>query len=353
MPRITELYNELKSLGLMPQEALARTEEESPEAPLGDDMDIYDVLVGSSPTSKENQKAVANALRKRRSMGEIGMVSGDEVLGNMGSQMIRSSDSAADQIQRNRQQDIDNAQTRRYQQGQLDHMGGLLGESKRNNTMDFLTQALSAEASMERANNPRGGKPPRLRVGDINNLRENANAQGTIQGTMDFMNKGGRLGQVEMAGIPVPMLRQTLNAAAKMGLGTDDTKNSQLQWQNYKRFYELAERNNLFGATLTTNEQNEWRSANPSVAQTDEQIMSGLKIMAKVYENAGDSFAAGLGEEGYDPEAIQNYRHVQNVEVGGGEGETVEQPRTDQGPAPKRVKMTAQDIADIMRSPSR
>jgi hypothetical protein len=137
---------------------------------------------------------------------------------------------------------------------------------------------------------------------------------------LNFQAKGGKLGAVGEIPILGSALRQASNYAASKGAGTDDvidqktgevksygTKTTALQWQNYKRWYELAQRNNMFGATLTPNEMRAWASANPSAAQTDAQIAEGLKVMQKVYSHAQKALSEGLESEGYDPVAIRSY----------------------------------------------
>jgi hypothetical protein len=317
------------------------------------DEDLYNVLIGAAPTNAAQQRSIANALRRRRSSGELAALSGDQVLQPFGANLMRSADEYAQQIQGTRQKDIDNAQTERYQSGQLSHMGNVLKETMRAQDMDDATtrrgQDLGLLQAMLRAESAGQNRAsPRLRQGDIKALQDNANALRTIRGTMKFQKEGGKLGAVEVAGMPVPLLRQTLNKAAEMGYGSEGDKQSALAWQNYRRFYDLAERNNLFGATLTPNEQKSWRDANPNMAQTDAQIAAGLSIMEKIYSHGGDTYAAGLTEEGYDPEAINSYRSVGQVDIPkdidapAGEMPTQDQLGTGAKPGVKRIKVDAE-----------
>jgi hypothetical protein len=72
--------------------------------------DLYSFLIGSAPTDPQKQKTVADQLRRRRSFGELGALTGDRVLQPFGQGLISSSDQSSKQIQDIRQHDIDNAQ---------------------------------------------------------------------------------------------------------------------------------------------------------------------------------------------------------------------------------------------------
>ncbi len=283
-------------------------------------MDIYESLIGAAPTSPVEIAAVVEALRRRRKVGELGAITGDRVMAPVGQGLSKQADAYAEMLQDTRQKDIDNAQTKAYQTGQLEHMGNVLKETLRYHDMSDATQRRGQDKAVEAAGIRRtaNGKSPRMRQGDIQTLRDNAMAQGTVGELLAFLQKGGKpdaqgnptrgtLGAV--GGIPIigSYLRQTLNAAAAKGAGTEATKATAMKWQQYQRFYELAERNRMFGQTLTPNEQAAWRKANPSFAQTDEQIEEGLKIMQKVYDKAQNDFKLGLKTEGYSDAAIEAY----------------------------------------------
>jgi hypothetical protein len=271
--------------------------------------DIYSLLIGSAPTTEEQQRAAVNALRRRRQLGELGALTGDRVLRSFGEGLSRQADDAVKQISATRLKEADDRRADWYQRAQIEHMRNTLDENTRHSKTMEEIGLLNALIALQRAQNS-GSKtkdPARLRQSDIKELRSNASALGIID---EMMNYDGPLGQVEVGGVPIPYARQILNKAASMGLGTDQTKETALMWQTYRRLYDILERKENFGATLTPNEQASWREANPSSAQTKEQIMEGLRLMRRYYQEEGDAYAEGLKEEGYNPDAIDKYRKV-------------------------------------------
>lgn len=273
--------------------------------------DIYSTLVGAAPAGAE-QAAVINALRRRRAFGELASLTGDKVLQPFGQNAIKGADADALAVQEIRQRDADNAQTKSYQDAQIAHMKNVLAETRRRNTFDHMADMMGLENARDIAGMRAGGtgKPPRLRATDITSLQENAAALSAVNNLDNYLNSGGKFGAVEAGGVPIPFLRESLNAAAARGFGSKDSKEAFSQKQEFDRAYTLAERNNMFGATLTENEQKAWRDANPSVAQTDDQLKKALPIMRKVYEHRLNSMRDGLTAEGYTPEAIDSYAQV-------------------------------------------
>lgn len=282
-------------------------------------MDIYDALIGKAPSKTEEQKAVAALLRRRRAFGELGTLSGDQVLQSFGKEALASADNAAEQIQKTRLADVDNEQTAAYQTGQLGHMGGVLAESIRAQNMDDETtrrgQDMSVLAASLRAQAKGVGKPPRLRVSDIKNLQDLSQDIGSMEGLEKFIKNGGKFGAKEVAGIPVPGYRALSNAMAARGIGSDEDKKAFLAKQEFDRLYTLGARNRLFGATLTPNEQTAWENANPSIRQSDEQIAIAIPILRKVIAQRLKNMSMGLAKEGYNAEAIGEYSSIPGLDL--------------------------------------
>lgn len=293
-------------------------------------MDIYQALIGAAPSGVDQQAAIAEQLRRRRSLGELGALTGDRVLQPFGQGVVQQADSYAQQMQDIRQKDIDNAQTKAYQDGQLGHMGNVLQESIRAQNMDDATtrrgQDLDLEAARLRAARAGGRRPGsgRLRQGDIKDLQDISETIGILDGVERFIDEGGNFGAVEIGGVALPGAREASNALANRGLGTEDMKRTALAKQNFDRLYTLTQRNRMFGATLTANEQKAWESANPSVRQTDAQIMQAIPIMRKALMHRAQGKANGLVAEGYNPEAIDYYMGTPNIELPTGNEEVVD-----------------------------
>lgn len=310
------------------------------------DGNLYDYLIGSAPTDPQKQKMVADQLRRRRSFGELGALTGDRVLQPFGQGMMSEADTAAKQIQDTRQKDIDNAQTKSFEEGQLAHLGGVLKETTRKDTMDHVYQMLMAQAALEKADKAGAGKIPKLRQGDIKDLQDISQDISQFNDLEDYIKNGGKFGavkifahkepgsNVEKGGVPVPGLRTLKNLGASMGLGSEEDKESFAMKQQFDRLYNIGARNRLFGATLTANEKKSWDEANPSTRQSDEQILKALPTLRKVFEHRLTNKARGLMRENYDPDAIRDYADLDNLKLDVGEG--------GHGPvAPKRVKVDA------------
>lgn len=307
-------------------------------------MDIYASLIGKAPSKKEEQKAIADALRRKRAFGELAALSGDKVLQPFGREQLEAADAAAKQIQNTRLADVDNEQTAAYQSGQLQHMGGLLDESIRAANMRDATarrgQDISLLAATLRAMKSGTKAPPRLRVSDIKNLQDLSQDIGSMQGLEKFLSEGGKFGAVEVAGVPIPGSRSLSNALASRGLGSKEAKKSFLAKQEFDRLYTLGARNRLFGATLTPNEQTAWENANPSIRQSDAQIAEAIPILRKVLQQRLKNMGTGLAKEGYNAEAIGEYSSIPGLELPVA-GETPGEPAASGTPAPATEQPTA------------
>jgi hypothetical protein len=266
--------------------------------------DIYDVLIGESPKDADRAAATAAALRRRRSFGELGMLSGDKVLSKYGQNAVSQADDYANRIQQTRQQDLDNAQTQSYQQGQLGHMGNVLAETMRaNKERERLTARgqdlglLEAQARARASN-----KPPKLTVSDRRDLTEGAGLVGNIQDLKSGFKEDFAAPQV--MGKSIPGARPLANAMSAMGLGTDKMDDAQRWWAASDRLYTLFQRNKLFGATLTSNEMKAWAQANANKNMKPEQIKSMLDDILRVAQEELTANVEGFEAGGYAPEQI-------------------------------------------------
>jgi hypothetical protein len=305
-------------------------------------MDIYSSLIGKAPSKKEEQKAIADALRRKRAFGELATLTGDKVLQPFGKEQLDMADKAAKQLQETRLADVDNDQTAAYQTGQLQHMGGVLDESIRSSNMRDATTRRGQDISLLAATLRAAGKgkaPPRLRVSDIKNLQDLSQDIGSMQGLEKFLGEGGKFGAVEIGGVPIPGSRSLSNALASRGLGSKEAKKSFLAKQEFDRLYTLGARNRLFGATLTPNEQTAWENANPSIRQSDEQIAEAIPILRKVLQQRLKNMGAGLAKEGYNAEAIGEYSSIPGLELPVA-GEIPGEPAASGTPAPATEQPT-------------
>ncbi len=268
--------------------------------------DLYESLIGAAP-SKQQQKALVSALRRRRDLGELGMLTGDRVLSPFGANMVKQSDSYADQLQGIRQKDADNAQTEAYQTGQLAHMDSVLKETmrgrnqtdattRRGQDLDFLAARARAAALAQRG--PGGRK--------YKNIPDAAKKDGkALQmgiGVLDDMSKTFK---DEYAGKKnMPGVNFLKNTAAANQVGPEKWQEQQAWYGNLERLYSMQERYKVFGATLTTNELKSWANANLNPNMSPKQIREKLGTLKHWAETERDTRRAGYETDEFNPEEV-------------------------------------------------
>lgn len=266
--------------------------------------DLYDVLIGEAPSDADKAAATAAALRRRRSFGELGLISGDRALSKLGDRMVGQADEYANRIQTTRQQDIDNTQTKAYQDSQVGHMGSVLNETMRaNRERERLTargqdlDLLEAQARARAAD-----KMPKLTVSDRRDLTEGAGLVGNIQDLKQSFKDDFAAPQV--LGKSIPFARPLSNTISAMGMGSKEMDEAQNWWAASDRLYTLFQRNKLFGATLTTNEMKAWGEANANKNMKPEQVKKMLDSILTVAQKELSSNVQGFYEGGYDPDQV-------------------------------------------------
>lgn len=290
---------------------------------MSDREDLYAALIGEGAKGPEKSALIAAALRRQKEIGQLGQLTGDKVLSGLGKGMSGEVDRYATDLQGIRQHATDDEQTALYQGGQLAHMGETLAQQKQRDQWTHEYQMAMAAAAQDRANRPLGGgKIPKITQGDKKELQQLGETIGAIDGLQTFIQEGGKFGAVKVlegkdgkGGIPLPGARALKNWAASSGMGSDADKASFLAKQNWDKAYNLAERNKLFGATLTPAELKSWAQASPSVSQTDEQIAAALPLMKKIFSHRLEKKVSGLMKDGYNPGAIAEYADVPGVNL--------------------------------------
>ena len=281
-------------------------------------MNEFDFLTGTIPQdSISAQLELAKALKRKSNLGTLAQLSGDKVLAPLGQQFSKQADQYAEATERSRQMNADNAQTKTYQDAQMQQMEGVLAESiraaKARDATDRRGQDLALQATQNRLN-AKEPKIPRLAEGDKKRLDALSTEMSAFDSLENFYEKGGKMGAIEVAGIPIPGARALSNTLASRGLGTQGAKESFAAKQEFDRLYTLATRNRLFGATLSVNEKKAFDDANPSTRQTDDQIKAAMGAMKKIVKAKLRRTVGGLKAEGYADEAIKAYGFDPEVE---------------------------------------
>lgn len=275
-------------------------------------MNEFDFLTGNIPEdSISAQLELAKALKKKSNLGMLAQLSGDKVLAPVGEGLSKQADMYAQQREVSRQKNVDDMRSTKYQDAQIAQMEGVLAESMRAAKARDLTdrrgQDMAAQSVLARSLSREPSKTPRLNEGDKKRLEAMSTEINAFKGVQDFYDKGGKLGAIEVAGVPIPGVRALANTAASYGFGTKESKESFAAKQEFDRLYTLASRNRLFGATLTDPEKKAFEAANPTTRQTDDQIKDAMGAMRKVMAARLSQTSKGLRAEGYSEEAIRAY----------------------------------------------
>lgn len=262
--------------------------------------DLYEQLISGAPQQAQIP-AIVEQLRKRRMMGELGQLSGDKVLAPFGQNMSRQADSYAEQIQGVRQRDADNAQTKAYQDAQIAHQDAVLRQTmaRDNATAEHQRRAdeaarLRAEAAMERARKTGSARPltPQV-IKDLNDTRQQTDKITALKSS--FKDEYARKG--------VPGGRTLSNTMARFGVGGKDDKEAFEWWRQFQMDFNILARNQMFGATLSTNEKSSWDRAVAGEEMTSGQIKDILGTMERWYTKNLDDKAATYAMS-YNPEQV-------------------------------------------------
>lgn len=266
--------------------------------------DIYDTLIGAAPTDAEQQAAVAQLLRRRRNFGELGALTGDKVLQPFGGNMIKQVDDYAGQIQDTRQRDTAHNLQKDYQTGQLGHMAGTLAETTRNNNLEHEDRQAQINAMLEAAGiraGARGRAPRKMTDNTRNTILNTVDTYAGVDSLLKTFKPEytQRLGAGPQSSLP--------NTLARVGIGTEGSKEAAQWWAAWNEVRTLPERNRLFGATLTPNEKSEWDKVDLNPNMDPAQIAKGVNRIKTILLRHASNRARGMISEGYDPEMINEY----------------------------------------------
>lgn len=264
--------------------------------------DLYQYLIGGAPEQAQIP-AIVDQLRRRRSLGELGMLTGDRVLSPFGQGMVKQADAYAGSLQDVRQKDADNAQTKAYQDAQIKYQEGVLnatlGRDRQNAAHQLRADEadlLRAQAAMERAKKAGGTVLKTLPTAGIKDLNESKLQLDKTQNLIDTFKP-------EYARMATPGARTLANSLAKVGIGTEKTKDAQNWWRQYDLDYTLPVRNKTFGATLSANEQKAWSDAAAGKEMTADQITTILDSL-KRWQQSDLARKANTYKQGYNPAMV-------------------------------------------------
>lgn len=269
-------------------------------------MDMFEALVGPSPGPRDRQQMLAQSLRGQNTLGLLGMASGDAALASTGQTLASQTMEGAGRLRQSR----DTNDWRRTQA----NMAGrrrVLEKALADREMKLKERALRMEEAG--AGQAEQGDP--LRMGERRELRELSEQDATLRGLIDIAGRADeaniKLGNPELfgTGIEIPGGRAVLNAFAGAMGGTAERFGGEAVpiqefWGTLDRFYNLGERNALFGATLTDNELKAWKEATITPGMSNRQIQTRLDQLMDIYGQAYQRGVNDLVAAGYSPAQI-------------------------------------------------
>lgn len=270
--------------------------------------DIYSAIVGEPTSDQEKLLMIADQLRKRQQLGQLGQITGDRVLAPMGAGMVKQAETRAEDIGRRGE----TARYRKYQEGASARMDeraraeqawrekdsvlnrAAAMERERMGNATLLEAAKIRAASVEGKSKFKPMTPKQ--VDDLTTQYEDARQFSNV--ATEF--KDG------YAGLALPGMRGLSNAMAANlpSVTTKSAEDAQNWWAKYNNLYTLPQRNKLFGATLTPTEQAEWKKNAISENMTPDQIKTRLTWFDTKRQEKLSSLQRNLKLANYNPELI-------------------------------------------------
>jgi hypothetical protein len=256
---------------------------------------IYEMLIGAGPQNEEQLRTTADALRQKDYMSKIGMLTGDDVLAPFGKVMGKQTDEQIKDLQGVRQFGITEKHARDALNSEDEYRKARLKiEQQKADQEGSYRKALAAAKVIGKY-----AKPSYSMLKDVGAKAETVAQVGNLLG--GFQDK-----YTKTMGETGP-LNKLPNALAQMGIGTDASKEANDWWGNWRMNFTLPLRNQLFGATLTANEQAAWEGAGEINPSMDPNI---VRQRIQTLKDAAESRLlrdARIGiSAGYDPMIYQS-----------------------------------------------
>ena len=243
---------------------VARRAEEAGKMPT----DPYELAMGYRIPEEEELRATAGALRGRNTFGQALQMTGLEAAQGLGKNVAAGAQHEADQVGDQRMRMELQAQRKR----------------------EDLRSAAAA-----------GDDYHKMSVSDRKDLVASGRTLGVMQESFDTF-KGDFTQQL----LPGPQSRLP-NLMAQYGVGTEKMKEGAEWWAKWNRFYRAGERNALFGATLTENEQRDWNANDINPSMSEDQIRRRMGNLKRIIENTIRAKAQGMKVGGFNPQEIDEY----------------------------------------------
>ena len=230
--------------------------------------DPYELAMGYRIPEEEELRATAGALRGRNTFGQALQMTGLETAQGLGKNVAAGAQHEADQV----------------------------GDQRMR--MEALAQR---EREDRRSAAAAGDKYHKMSVSDRKDLVASGKTLGVMQESFDSFKPE----YTQTIG-PGPQSRLP-NLMSQYGVGTEGMKEGAEWWAKWNRFYRAGERNALFGATLTENEQRDWNANDINPSMSSEQIERRMTSLKRIIEKSIRAKAQGMKVGGFNPDEIDEY----------------------------------------------
>jgi hypothetical protein len=270
-----------------------------------EELDI--MLMETGSRDPDMQRALSSGLRRRREIGQLAELTGDDVLKPFG----HSLGTSVDREVINESNRLDKKSQRDMTQGYYDQMGKQQGLShalatRRQDEIERHNKMMEEVAGLKAGQ----GKAPPVGV--------QKQAQEAVGEFEAFRNLSKSFTQQYANNTWNPLEGSMSNTIGPTVFGTQSQKDQAEWWRKYRKQYELGARNRLFGSALTAPEIAAWEAASISPNSPPDVIRKALDTMMMVSQRVLLRQAQGHAAV-YDPVWIQAaYGEAQFDDYGGG-----------------------------------
>lgn len=299
--------------------------------------EYFDAAMQMDPTAlpEDRQRAVANQMRGLSQVGAMGSTSQIGEIASAGNQAMAQSadmgkqmglDKAKKREEANRTQRARlTASARAGYQTKADK-DQLLPSRPERTAMEVSITAMQVLDKVKQDYKPEFSGTGQLGFGDRLRSKGMRYEPGITTGILDWaagklpegmIEKDAKIPNVKADGTP-------LSEKEYEGLMEEHRFEKDQFWRSYQNLYTLPTRNRLFGATLTTGEEESWNSANIGPDSTTEQIESQIKMLQDIAEGVARRQLGKFGSMGvsskymkYNTDEVNRYMRepLPSVEV--------------------------------------
>jgi hypothetical protein len=279
--------------------------------------DQYDAMVSGVPTDPDQQRVLAQALRRQATLGQMYQATGDRVISPLGEGMSADAEKQGQTIAGEREKQSALAQTLALHQQQMAQTRAIADQSNQrmidqNASNDQLRRDLLTQRdqdALDRQNEKKGdvpGKPiPMGTFKDVSALKDSYDAiSDSIANYKPEYSGAGKTSRnaTNYLSANFPMV------SGALGVVNQDDKDAANWYQNYGRNFTIDEMHRLFGARISPTEMATFEKYHINPNQSpDVQMQNMTQIQSRVGAKINQRLDA-LKAGGYNSDQIDTMR---------------------------------------------